>query len=42
VIGMVLGSLAPAVLPNRGMSIDAALRHHAHAGAAAHPKHTAH
>jgi SSS family solute:Na+ symporter len=41
VIGMVLGSLAPSVLANRGMSIDAALRHHGHAGAAAaHARHT--
>jgi SSS family solute:Na+ symporter len=38
-IGMVLGSLAPPVLANRGMSIEAALRHHGHAGgAAAHAK----
>jgi solute:Na+ symporter, SSS family len=36
VIGMVLGSLAPTLLANRGMSIDAALRHHGHAGSAAH------
>ena len=36
VIGMVLGSLAPTVLANKGMSIDAALRHHGHAGSAAH------
>jgi hypothetical protein len=36
---MVLGSLAPPVLANRGMSIEAALRHHGHAGgAAAHAK----
>ena len=30
VIGMVLGSLAPTVLSSRGMSIEAALRHHGH------------
>jgi SSS family transporter len=36
VIGMVLGSLAPTVLANKGMSIEAALRHHGHAGSAAH------
>jgi SSS family solute:Na+ symporter len=35
VIGMVLGSLAPSVLANRGMSIEAALRHHGHVGGAA-------
>jgi solute:Na+ symporter, SSS family len=28
IIGMVLGSLAPTVLANKGMSIEAALRHH--------------
>jgi SSS family transporter len=41
VIGMVLGSLAPSVLPNKGMSIEAALRQHGHPGAGTHPAHAA-
>jgi SSS family transporter len=32
VIGMVLGSLAPTILAHKGMSIEAALKHHAHPG----------
>jgi solute:Na+ symporter, SSS family len=33
VLGMLLGSLAPTGLSNKGMSIEAALRHHGHTGA---------
>jgi SSS family solute:Na+ symporter len=40
-IGMVLGSLAPSVLANKGMSIEAALRHHGHPAQAEHVKHAA-
>jgi Na+/proline symporter len=41
-IGMVLGSLAPTILAHKGMSIEAALTHHAHpahAHGAAHATH---
>jgi Na+/proline symporter len=41
VIGMVLGSVAPSVLANKGTSIEAALRHQGHAGGGAHAKHAA-
>jgi len=45
VIGMVAGSLAPSIIPNRGQSIEAALRHAeqaAHHGKGGRPGHHAH
>jgi Na+/proline symporter len=41
VLGMVLGSFAPPILASKGMSIEAALRHHAHPASAKHAGHAA-